>query len=668
MTCTATATDADGGSGSGSASVSVENSAPSVASVSISPSPAYAADTLTCAWSGFLDPDGDADASSAAWTVGGVATGSGTTLSGAFSGGDLVVCTVTPSDGADSGTPVSGSLVISNTPPVLDDVTLGPDPAFEGDTLTCTPGLYADDDGDSATFSYVWDVAGVDPGVYGATLSSAYFDRDELVVCGVTPNDGTDDGAMVASNRVTISNSPPSIAAVTISPASPTAGDTLTCSASGYADADGDPDTSTFAWTVGGAAAGTGATLAGVFSAGDTVVCIVTPDDGTDTGTTVSTSVTIGNQPPEIDSVSLSPASPTTGGVITATATAHDDDGDSVTIAYAWYVDGALVAATGGSLDGSVWFDKGQQVHVEVTPHDGTEDGPSLASSAVTVANTPPGAPVVSIDPGSPSAGVDDLICQVDTASSDADGDSVSYSMAWTVDGVAYAAGGSADTGDTAGWVGPTTGSWTDDTVPADDTLSGEVWVCTATPHDGDDAGATAQASVTIASSAWSGVIEMPATGTVDGFNHGEWSALNSGGRVASRVVLTAACANPILAFYQHATADTSIHGSYYVMDASGTVLSYTPFAYYSGCRDCWLPHPTRLSVTMNAGTTYYLGFQNGTGLGDMSGPSIYLDASARTVGIATIDGPRADKPGADIRGLATTSVSWQNRWRIDCE
>ena len=159
----------------------------------------------------------------------------------------------------------------------------------------------------------------------------------------------------------------------------------------------------------------------------------------------------------------------------------------------------------------------------------------------------------------------------------------------------------------------------------------------------------------------------MPAAGTVDGFQHGEWATLNSGGRVATRLVLTQGCENPELAFYQHASADTSIHGSYYVMDAGGTMLASTPFETYSGCHDCWLPHPNRLSVTMAAGT-YYLGFQNGTGMGDMSGPSIYLDASARTVGIATFDDPRADKPGADIRGLSPTSVGWQNRWRIDCE
>ncbi len=669
IACTATATDSNGGTGTASTSVAVVNSAPSVTGVSISPDPAYAADTLSCAYSGYSDPDGDADASTMAWTVNTVAAGSGSSLSGGFVGGDTVSCAVTPSDGSDTGTPVSDSLVVSNTPPELDDVTLSPDPAYEGDTLTCTPGSYADDDGDTATFSYTWDVAGVDPGVTTSTLSSTYFDRDETVVCGATPNDGTDDGSMVGSNGVTISNSAPSITSVTVSPTSPSTSDTLTCSYSGYSDADGDSDASTYAWTVDGAAAGSGSTLGATLSSGDVVVCTVTPHDGTDAGAALSDSVSVANTPPEVDSVTLSPTSAYTDDVISPSVSTSDGDGDTVSVSYQWYVDGTAVGATGTSLDGASYFDKDQDVYVVVTPNDGTEDGTAVSSSSVTVLNTAPEAPVISVDPADPSAGVDDLTCLVDTDSTDADGDSVTYTTSWTVDGVSYASGGSADTADTGAWSGPSTTTWTDDTVPAEDTLPGEEWICTATPNDGDDDGAAADASVTIASSeTWTGVIEMPSTDTVDGFNHGEWSTLNGDGRVASRIVLTQGCANPILALYQHSSADTSIHGSYYVMDASGTELDYTSFDYYSGCNDCWMPHSTRLSLTMNAGTTYYLGFQNGTGIGDMSGPSIYLDSSSRTVDIATFDDPRADQPGADIRGLASTSVSWQNRWRVDCE
>ena len=502
ITCTATATDSDGGSASASFSVTVVNSAPSISSVSIGPDPAFAADVLSCSYSGYSDPDGDADASTYLWTVNGSSMGTGSSLSGSFVGGDAVACTVTPSDGADLGTPVSDSLVVSNTPPELDEVTLAPDPAYEGDTLTCTPGTAADDDGDTVMFNYAWDVEGIDPGSAGATLSSAWFDRGETVACTVTPYDGADDGVSVASNSVTISNSPPSISSVAINPASPVLSDTLTCTYSGYSDADGDTDASTYAWTVDGVAAGSASTLSGLFSTGELVTCTVTPYDGTDSGTALSDSVMALNEPPVVDSVSLSPSSVYTDDTITAVVSTSDLDGDTVTLSYAWYVDGVLVSETGGTLDGATWFEKGQAVFVVVTPNDGTEDGTAVSSTGLTVLNAAPEAPVVSIDPAVPVLGVDDLVCLIDTASTDADGDTVSYAFSWSVDGVAYEVGGSVDTGDSGdtgeGWAGPTTTTWLGDTVPAEDVLAWEVWTCSVTPDDGFDDGTPAEAHMTV--------------------------------------------------------------------------------------------------------------------------------------------------------------------------
>jgi len=165
----------------------------------------------------------------------------------------------------------------------------------------------------------------------------------------------------------------------------------------------------------------------------------------------------------------------------------------------------------------------------------------------------------------------------------------------------------------------------------------------------------------------WSGVLEMPAAGTVDGFAAGPWATLNNGGRAATRLQLTQSCVDPQIALFQHPTADTSIYGSYYLMDASGTVLASSAFQTYSGCNNCWLPHPGRLSVTLASGQIYWIAFANGVGFGDMSGPSIYQDSNSRTVGIATFDLPRADDPNSNVLGLPANTATWQNRWRIDC-
>ena len=68
---------------------------------------AGAADTLECSYT-FSDVDGDTEASSAVdWVVNGSSAGSGTTLSGVFSDGDAVGCTVTPNDGEVDGLPVT---------------------------------------------------------------------------------------------------------------------------------------------------------------------------------------------------------------------------------------------------------------------------------------------------------------------------------------------------------------------------------------------------------------------------------------------------------------------------------------------------------------------------------------------------------------------------------
>ena len=98
--------------------------------------------------------------------------------------------------------------------------------------------------------------------------------------------------------------------------------------------------------------------------------------------------------------------------------------------------------------------------------------------------NTAPGAPEVSIDPEEPIEGDDDLICQIDTDSTDVDGDSVSYTFEWEVDGEAYA--------------DATTTTEVGDTVPSDDIFEGEIWTCIVTPNDGIDDGDTAEDSVTI--------------------------------------------------------------------------------------------------------------------------------------------------------------------------
>ena len=63
---------------------------------------------------------------------------------------------VTPNDGVEDGNAIfPNSLTVSNTAPVIDSVTLSPDPATTSDDLTCEVSA-SDDDGDDLVYTYVW--------------------------------------------------------------------------------------------------------------------------------------------------------------------------------------------------------------------------------------------------------------------------------------------------------------------------------------------------------------------------------------------------------------------------------------------------------------------------------------------------------------------------------
>ncbi len=483
VACVVTPDDGtDAGAAVTSNTVTIDNSAPSITSVSVTPTSPTAGDTLTCAAAGFSDADGDADATTYTWTLDGVTIGTGATLAGGFAGGDTITCTATPSDGTVDGTARSASVTVVNSAPVLASVALTPASPTEADTLTCTPGAVTDADG-TTTFTYTWSwtVGGAVIAATGSTLDGADFDRGDAVRCRVIPNDGTEDGAMVASAAVTVLNTAPVVSAVTLSSTAPDTDDTLSVTVTS-SDADGDAVSYTYAWYVDGAVAGTSATLSGAsFDAGDTVYVVVTPSDGTDTGAAfTSATATVANTAPVLASVTLTPTTAYEASTLTCTPSASDADGDSVSYTYAWYVDGAAVAATSSTLTGTD-FSKGDVVYCRATPSDGTTSGTAMSSSAVTIANTAPTLTSASLTPTT-AYEASTLTCSP-SGGADADGDSLSYTYAWYVNGAAVAATSSTLTGTYF-------------------SKSGTVY-CRVTPTDGTTSGtAVTSATVTISNTA----------------------------------------------------------------------------------------------------------------------------------------------------------------------
>ena len=134
---------------------------------------------------------------------------------------------------------------------------------------------------------------------------------------------------------MTIDNTVPELADVTLSPDPAVEADTLICSPGTASDVDGDTVDYGYAWTVSGSPVSeTSASLTGdAFNRGDTVTCTVTPNDGEADGSSVtSNTVTIDNTAPSIDLVEITPDPALLEGTLTCSYDGYsDDDGDADT-------------------------------------------------------------------------------------------------------------------------------------------------------------------------------------------------------------------------------------------------------------------------------------------------------------------------------------------------
>ena len=377
-----------------------------------------------------------------------------------------------------------GSATISitiNGLPSQPTADISPDPAYTLDDLGIQTGQAFDPDGQVVTFQYQWLQDGVSTTHTSGTVPSAVTAKHETWTAIVTPFDGYGYGPAVQT-EIIIQNTPPSISSVVISPSTGVVvNSALTCSSS-IIDPDETPSHhSTWSNETTGQVLLSNDTIdLSLFSVskGDVIRCTVQAVDGDGEATSSFTEVVIENTPPIIDSVLLSPSNVTTNELLYVLANATDNDGDSISFDYTWYVDGVSISPQGSSLDGETWFDKGQTVFVRVVPNDGSVDGNPMDSNTVLVDNTPPTAPTIEIAPAEPVAGDDDLICSLVSPAVDADGDSISYEYAWFVDGVA-----------TSHMTDTITGSLTD---------SFENWQCVVTPNDGLVDGSPATTSVTV--------------------------------------------------------------------------------------------------------------------------------------------------------------------------
>jgi hypothetical protein len=137
------------------------------------------------------------------------------------------------------------------------------------------------------------------------------------------------------------------------------------------------------------------------------------------------------NQPPVIERVSLEPVDPPAGSEVRATVKVSDPEGDRVSLAYAWRLDGERLGGDGPAVR-LLHAAKGQQLEVRITPSDASGAGEPVFERAV-VGNQRPELLGLAVDPPAEVARGASLL--VSPHAQDADGDPLEFSYRWTVNG-----------------------------------------------------------------------------------------------------------------------------------------------------------------------------------------------------------------------------------------
>lgn len=253
LVCQITPNDgADNGASQNSSAIIVQNSPPTQPAGIVFTAGNYKNDTFTASASGSTDADGDAityyyqfEANSTGTVLraySSLASYSGCLANAACNKNDNVRVKAKAGDGAANSTESSyASRDILNSIPATSIPTLSPTTVYKNTSqVLCNNGTTSDIDGDTATFAYLWYKNGVSTGVASQAITNSSYVKNDVLVCQITPNDGTTNGAAKNSSSLTVLNSPPTGAWVG-NFANATAGHWFTVIGSAT-DADGDQD------------------------------------------------------------------------------------------------------------------------------------------------------------------------------------------------------------------------------------------------------------------------------------------------------------------------------------------------------------------------------------------------------------------------------------------
>ena len=223
-------------------------------------------------------------------------------------------------------------------------------------------------------------------------------------------------------------NAPPEVVSASLYPAKPVRSTQLIVHYSGK-DRENDFIEYTFRWYVDNELAQDGpvGTLdPGKHKKGSEVYAEIIPSDSHAAGKPFRTdTITIGNLFPAVSAISLSPADPAAGAIITTTPTGSDPDGDDVRYIYQWFVNGKAVIEQPQESNqfSTQGLRKKDRIHAMVTPFDRDGAGAPKVSNSLVLVNRAP--QITSAPPTDLAGGV--YLYQV--AAKDPDGDKLTYSL-----------------------------------------------------------------------------------------------------------------------------------------------------------------------------------------------------------------------------------------------
>ncbi len=519
-------------------------------------------------------------------------------------------------EGSDSTTIV----VLDGTFPTQPVVDIAPREPGEGDNLTASLLVESTDpQGDPLTYVWSWTVDDVDAGIDTPDVDGAVAAEGQVWTATVYATDGTSTSPS-SSRSVTVGPANGSETIVTVLPESPVTGTVLTCDHDPLVDDAGTSVPIVYDWTVDGADAGVAtATLDGDRVArGQLIGCGVSPEDGAGVRY-ASGAVRIGNAAPTAAIPTLRPAVANESSTLTCTPGATTDpEGDLVTVATRWRIAGSEVG-TGGTLTGSA-FNKGDSVTCEVTPADPFAAGAPVESAPLTIGNSAPSAPTVAFTSTFVVPGVT-AECTIVTDGSDADGDVLSYTWSWSVNGVA--AVGSSPSFATTG------------------RLQGDTLTCSATPDDGTASGPAGSADLVLSGStrgdqtvadAW---LVISGTSSSGGLGKALDSVTDIDGDGNNELVVSAP------------RGDGGTKGSVYLYYS--TTLAAGIDLRDDDADAWWIGHASGDSLGAGRGAAG-LGDFDGDGIGDVTAASPYESTTGASAGtVYVLHGGDSWTPGGDI-------------------